>query len=188
MKRHDSHGYRSPGGHMVDNLGDSKWATMTKTEYKIFGDYNNVCGDGWQRLTNVYVSTGGSITSWHYSVLLYYCTSSLPSLSGFMATMQHVTLWFLRSVSARLCFTLYGGKFEGSLVEWLNPFCLHCNVCFLKAVLLQQIFHLQKMLPIIFRQQLDLTMSKEKKQMRNKPGGWRHTAWYLHLIHMFLSV
>lgn len=74
--------------------------------------------------------------------------------------MQHVTLRFLRSVSARPCFTLDGGKFEGSLVEGLNPFCLHCDVCFLKAVLLQQIFHLQKMLPIIFRQQLDLTRSR----------------------------
>lgn len=103
-----------------------------------------------------------------------------------MVTKRHVTLWFLRSVSARLCFTLYGGKFEGSLVEWLNPFCLHCNVCFLKAVLLQQIFHLQKMLPIIFRQQLDLTRSKEKKT-NARQARWMKTYCMISAFNSYVS-
>lgn len=43
--------------------------------------------------------------------------------------------------------TFYRGELECSGVECLDSLSLHCNVGFLQAVFLQQIIHLQKMLP-----------------------------------------
>lgn len=52
--------------------------------------------------------------------------------------------------------TFYGGELECSGVQRLNPLGLHGDVSFLQAVLLQQIINLQKMLPKVLGQQLDL--------------------------------
>lgn len=74
-------------------------------------------------------------------------------------------------------YTLYSGKFERSCVECLDPLGLHSNVGFLQAVFLQQVVHLQQMLPKVLRQQLDL-------------GGKRRRQRYLYIysFHFFTSI
>ena len=62
-------------------------------------------------------------------------------------------------------YTLYGGEFECSGVQSLHPLRLHCDVGLLQAVFLQQVVHLQKMLPKVLGQQLDLEESR--RQMTN---------------------
>lgn len=83
-----------------------------------------------------------------------------------------------QKLSVCVC-TLYRGEFECRCVECLDPLSLHSNVSFLQAVFLQQVVHLQKMLPKVLRQQLDLRGTK----------GWRGrktTAISFYLLISFL--
>lgn len=64
--------------------------------------------------------------------------------------------------------TFYSGEFECSGVECLHSLSLHCNVGFLQAVFLQQVVHLQKMLPKVLRQQLDLRESRRRGEGKTR--------------------
>lgn len=61
------------------------------------------------------------------------------------------------------CYTLYSCEFECSSVERLNPLGLHCDVGFLQAVFLQQVVHLQEVLPKVLGQKLDLRQSRRRQ-------------------------
>jgi len=60
--------------------------------------------------------------------------------------------------------TLYSGEFERGGVEALDPLGLHRDVDFLQAVFLQQVVHLQEMLPKVLGQKLDLRWSRRRQR------------------------
>ncbi|TNN65916.1 hypothetical protein EYF80_023916 [Liparis tanakae] len=88
---------------------------------------------------------------------------SIDGYHGFSSTLE-------MAVSQCACVdTLYGGEFERGGVEGLDPLGLHRDVGFLQAVFLQQVVHLQEMLPKVLGQKLDLRWSRRRQRRPGPP-------------------